>query len=98
MAKISPKRRRFLIRKKQNRREKLRKLRTKYVEAKTKTDKDKVLEKVFKIAPHLTKKEFLEPIKKEEKKPEKSGKPKKKRKPKKKEKKKEEKKPKKPEK
>ena len=64
MAKISPNRRRFQIRKNQKRRFKLRKLRELFVKAKVKTEKDKILEKAQKIAPHLSEQEFLSPLEK----------------------------------
>ena len=63
MAKITPKRRRFQIRQRQKRREKLRKLREKYTKARSEKERETVLEKVFKIAPWLSKEEFLEPVK-----------------------------------
>ena len=49
------------IKQAQKRRTKLAKLRQLYNEGKK--DKDKILEKVFKIAPWLNKEEFLKPIK-----------------------------------
>jgi len=59
MSKILQKRRKFEIRKKQKRRKKLKKLREKYLEAKTKEEKGKIIEKIRKIAPHIVRKEFL---------------------------------------
>ncbi|MCD6284055.1 hypothetical protein J7J12_02245 [bacterium] len=55
------------IRKKRKRKEKLRKLREKYKLAKTQDEKDKILEKVWKIAPWISREEFLNSIKQEEK-------------------------------
>ena len=52
------------IRQKQKRRAKLAKLRKKYTEADFEGDKEKIWEKVLKIAPWLNKKEFLGVIKK----------------------------------
>ena len=54
------------IRRKRKRREKLRKLREKYKLAKTQNEKDKILEKVWKIAPWISKEEFLSPLKQKE--------------------------------
>lgn len=62
MSKVSPKRRKFQIKKRQKRSAKLKKLRDKYKKAKGKTEKEKILAKVFKIAPWLTKEKFTEPI------------------------------------
>lgn len=59
MAKVSVKRRQFEIRKRKKRREKLAKLRDGYSLAKTKGAKEKILEKLKKIAPHLSEEEFL---------------------------------------
>jgi len=52
VAKETPARRKFLIRKKQQRREKMRKLKQKYLKAKTKEEKEKIIDKILKIAPH----------------------------------------------
>jgi len=51
------------IHRRQKRAEKLYKLRLKFKEAKSEEEKKKILEKVFKIAPHLSQKEFLSSIK-----------------------------------
>jgi len=51
------------IQKKRKRREKLKKLREKYLLAKTKVEKEKTLEKVKRIAPWLTEGGFLAPSK-----------------------------------
>jgi len=58
-AKISPKRRRFQIRQKIKRREKIKKLKEKYKLAKTQEEKEKILEKLRKIAPHYPLEQFL---------------------------------------
>ncbi len=58
MSKISVKRRQFQIRKKQKRQAKVKKLRQVFSEAKTEKAKKEVLEKMNKIAPHITEKEF----------------------------------------
>jgi len=63
MSKISPKRRRFEIRKKRKRKIKIKKLREKYLNSSSEEERKKILEKVQKIAPHLTIEEFLKPIK-----------------------------------
>lgn len=65
MAKILPKRRSFEIKKKQKRSKKLKKLRLAFIESKTKQTKQAVLEKVFKIAPHISEQEFLDSLKQE---------------------------------
>ena len=46
------------------RKEKLRKLRAKYKEAKSAIDKEKVVSKAAKIAPWLSEEEFVSPLKK----------------------------------
>ena len=62
MSKISPKRRKFEIKKRRKRRKKLAKLRQAYLSAKTKSEKEKILEKVNRIAPHLSREEFLKSL------------------------------------
>jgi len=52
------------IEKRRKRREKLKKLREKYLLAKTKEEKERILEKLRKIAPWLSEEEFLAPLKK----------------------------------
>lgn len=59
MSKISPKRRQFEIKKKQKRRKKITKLREKYFITKSQEEKEKILQKVQRLAPHLSIKEFL---------------------------------------
>ena len=61
MADISVKRRRFEIRKVQKRKVQLKKLRKLFALAKTQKEKDRILEKFIKIAPHLSKQEFINP-------------------------------------
>ena len=61
MGRQHSKRRSMKIKQAQKRRAKLAKLRKLYKEGKK--DKDKILEKVFKIAPWLTKEEFLTSVK-----------------------------------
>jgi len=58
------KRRRTVIRQKQNRQAKLKKLRTAYAKAKTTSKKDQILSKVAKVAPWLSEEQFLAPLKK----------------------------------
>ncbi|MBC7189493.1 hypothetical protein H5U35_04670 [Candidatus Aerophobetes bacterium] len=53
-----------LIKKHRKRREKLRKLREKYILAKTEEEKGRILEKVRKICPTLSVQEFMEQVKK----------------------------------
>lgn len=59
MGKISPKRRQFEIKRKRERRKKIKKLKAKYLAAKTKEEKEKILEKILKIAPHYPIEEIL---------------------------------------
>jgi len=59
MSKKTPKRRSFEIRKKQKRRKKLKKLKENYFAAKTKEEKEKVLQKILKIAPTINLEEWL---------------------------------------
>ncbi len=59
MGKEDSKRRSLKIKQAQKRAKKLAKLRHLYLEAKTPEEKEKVLEKVFKIAPWLSQEEFL---------------------------------------
>ncbi len=59
MSKQSPKRRSFEIKKKQKKREKLKRLKEKYFGAKTQQEKEKIIEKILKIAPHIKIKEWL---------------------------------------
>jgi len=59
MSKISVKRRKFEIKRKRKRSKKLAKLREAYFSAKTKSKRDAILEKLNKIVPHFSEKEFL---------------------------------------
>ncbi len=59
MAKIKPKRRKFEIQKKQKRKQKIKKLKEKYLTAKNEEEKQKILEKLKRIAPHYPIEEFL---------------------------------------
>jgi len=68
MGKEDPKRRSLKIKKAQKRAKKLARLRRLYTEAKTREEKEKVLEKVTKIAPWLSEEEFLKPLQKIEEK------------------------------
>jgi uncharacterized protein (DUF1919 family) len=58
MGKISPKRRSFEIRKKQKRRKKIMKLKDLYFKAQDKKEKEKILEKIIKLAPHISLKQL----------------------------------------
>ncbi len=61
MGKISPKRRRFEIRKKQKLRIKLKKLRERYFSDEvSETEKEKIVEKMKRLAPHLQIEKYLE--------------------------------------
>jgi len=64
MSKVLPKRRKFKIKKRQKRRKKLAKLRELYSKTKSKKEKQKILEKVVKIAPYLSEEVFLAPLEK----------------------------------
>ncbi len=59
MSKQSPKRRSFEIKKRQKKRAKLKKLKEKYFLAKTQEEKEKIIEKIFKIAPHIKIEQWL---------------------------------------
>jgi len=59
MSKISQKRRRFEIKKRQKRRKKIKKLKQKYLLAKTKEEKEKILEKIKNTSPLYSLKEIL---------------------------------------
>jgi len=63
MGKEDPKRRSLKIKQAQKRAKKLARLRQLYAKAKTEQEKEKVLERLFKIAPWLSKEEFLKPLK-----------------------------------
>ena len=59
MGKISVKRRRFEIRKKRERKEKIRKLKKRYFSAKNEEEKNRIIEKIKKIVPYLDVEEVL---------------------------------------
>jgi len=59
MSKISRKRRQFEIKRRQKRRKKIKKLKEKYLLTKTREEKEKILEKIKKIAPHYPIEEIL---------------------------------------
>lgn len=59
MSKGSVKRRQFKIRAKRKKRQKIKKLKDRYLEAKSKSEKEKILEKISKIAPHYPASEIL---------------------------------------
>ncbi|MEO0275796.1 MAG: DUF6800 family protein, partial [candidate division WOR-3 bacterium] len=52
-----------LLKRKRKRREKIRKLREKYLKAQTEEERKKIIEKALRVNPYITEKEFLEPIK-----------------------------------
>ncbi len=68
MSRISSTRRAMQIKIKQKRKKKLAGLRQKYLKASFSQDKNKILKKVQKLAPWLTKEGFLAPIKEKSKK------------------------------
>lgn len=51
------------LRRRRNRREKLRKLKERYKLAKTEAEKSAILEKAFRISPQMRLEDFLSPIK-----------------------------------
>jgi hypothetical protein len=55
--------RRKTIRRQRKRRQKIKKLREKYLAASNETERQAILEKVKKVSPWLSKKEFLAPLK-----------------------------------
>lgn len=59
MSKVSSKRRQFRIRAKRKRKQKIKNLKAKYIEAKNKQDKEEIFKKIKKIAPHYPDKEIL---------------------------------------
>jgi uncharacterized protein with von Willebrand factor type A (vWA) domain len=63
MGRIASKRRSFKIKKKQKHQKELAKLRKAYTKARTEDERKKVLEKLTRLAPYLSKKEFLIPFK-----------------------------------
>jgi len=62
MGRASPSRRKKQISQERKRRLKLKKLRQKYLSAKGLMDKEKIIEKAQRLAPWLTKENFLRPI------------------------------------
>jgi hypothetical protein len=68
MGRVSPTKRKMAIAQKRKKQKKLKKLRQKYLAAKTSEEKSSLLEKVYRLAPWLTKKKFLAPIKESQKK------------------------------
>jgi hypothetical protein len=64
MSKISPTKRSIQIKIKRKRKKKLQVLRQQYARAEMLLEKERILEKVKKIAPWLSKEEFLRPLKK----------------------------------
>jgi hypothetical protein len=59
MAKTSKKRRQFEIQRKKNRRSKIRKLKEKFLSTSLRRDKEQILEKIRRIAPHYTEDQIL---------------------------------------
>lgn len=55
--------RRSIINRRRKRKEKLGKLRRLYIQATTNEEKERILEKVFKVAPHLRRDDFLLSVK-----------------------------------
>ncbi len=62
MSKISRKRRVFIIKLKKKRREKIKKLKEKYRLLESQEEREKILEKLFKIDPNYPLEEFLKGI------------------------------------
>jgi len=65
MSKVSVKRRQFQIRAKRKRKQKIKNLKEKYLEVKSKQDKKEILEKIRKIAPQYPVEQILKLDKKE---------------------------------
>lgn len=63
MGKVASKRRSLKIKQRQKRKKELARLREKYSQSKGKSDKEKALEKLSKLAPYLAKEDFLAPLK-----------------------------------
>lgn len=59
MSKVSPKRRQFVIKKRRKRKAKIQKLKEKYLQAKTKKEKEALVEKIKRISPHCPTEELL---------------------------------------
>jgi hypothetical protein len=59
MSKISQKRRQFEIKRKRERRKKIKKLRERYFQSKSEEEKAKIIEKLKKIVPYLRLEEIL---------------------------------------
>ena len=59
MGKVSPKRRKFIIKKKRKRREKIKKLRERYFQSQDPKERQKIIEKLKRVAPHLNLEEVL---------------------------------------
>lgn len=59
MARISPKRRQFVIKSRRKRRVKIQKLKERYFQAKKKKEKEDILEKIKQISPHYHTEELL---------------------------------------
>jgi len=59
MSKQTPKRRKFIIKKKQKRRRKLKKLKEKYLKTKDPEEKKRIVAKMRKIAPYLSIEQYL---------------------------------------
>lgn len=63
MSRVSPTKRRIKIKQARHRREKISRLRQRYLAAKSSLEKEKIWEKVKKVAPWLSEKEFASPLK-----------------------------------
>jgi|UniRef100_A0A7C5ALE9 hypothetical protein len=59
MGKVYDKKRRLALRRRQKRREKLKKLKLQYLNAKTETEKAQIISKMNRIAPHLAVRAYL---------------------------------------
>ncbi len=59
MGKVYDKKRRMVLRQRQQRRAKLQKLKKLYLEAKTEAEKARIIEKVSRLAPHLSAQAYL---------------------------------------
>ena len=62
MGKVCDKKRHIRLRIRAKKREKIQKLRQKYLQARTRDERQRILEKALRINPYLTPETFLEPI------------------------------------
>ena len=59
MGRISKKRRSFVIKSKRKKKQKIKKLKEKYLSSKSKEEKNKIIDKIQRVSPHYSMKEIL---------------------------------------